>query len=71
MNQNSKKKIKLIDGENIPISDDENNDVVISDNKVVKESDKISPKILKITKKSKANLFDINKNKGLFKNLIY
>ena len=72
MSQNSKNKIKLIDGDNLPISDDENNDIVISDNNVIKESEIISPKILKITKKSKANLFDVNKNKnkGLFKNLM-
>ena len=72
MSQNSKNKIKLIDGDNLPISDDENNDIVISDNNAVKESEITSPKILKITKKSKANLFDVNKNKnkGLFKNLM-
>ena len=70
MSQNSKNKIKLIDGDNLPISDDENNDVVISDNNVIKESDKNTPKILKITKKSKVNLFDKNKNKGIFKNLL-
>ena len=70
MSQNSKNKIKLIDGDNLPISDDENNDVVISDNNAIKESDKNTPKILKITKKSKVNLFDKNKNKGIFKNLL-
>ena len=70
MSQNSKNKIKLIDGDNLPISDDENNDVIISDNNAIKESDKNTPKILKITKKSKANLFDKNKNKGIFKNLL-
>ena len=70
MSQNSKNKIKLIDGDNLPISDDENNDVIISDNNVIKESDKNTPKILKITKKSKVNLFDKNKNKGIFKNLL-
>ena len=70
MSQNSKNKIKLIDGDNLPISDDENNDVIISDNNAIKESDKNTPKILKITKKSKVNLFDKNKNKGIFKNLL-
>ena len=70
MSQNSKNKIKLIDGDNLPISDDENNDVIISDNNAIKESDKNTPKILKITKKSKANLFNKNKNKGIFKNLL-
>ena len=71
MGHNSKNKIKLMDGDNLPVSDDENNnDVIISDNNAMKERDILSPKILKITKKTKLNLFDMNKNKSLFKNLI-
>ena len=74
MNQNSKNKIKLIDGDNLPISDDENNEIIISDNnpketEVNKDKDINSPKILKIIKKSKANILDISKNKGIFKNM--
>ena len=73
MNQ-SKNKIKLIDGDNLPISDDENNDIVISDNnhketEVNKDKDITSPKILKIIKKTKANILDLSKNKGIFKNM--
>ena len=69
MNQ-SKNKIKLIDGDNLPISDEENNEVIISDNnrketEVNKDKEKeiTSPKILKIIKKTKANILDISKNK--------
>ena len=69
MSQTSKNKIKLIDGDNLPVSDEDNNDVVISDNNIAKESEIVSPKILKITKKKKANFFDMSKNKGIFKNL--
>ena len=69
MSQTSKNKIKLIDGDNLPVSDEDNNDVVISDNNIAKESEIVSPKILKITKKTKANFFDMSKNKGIFKNL--
>ena len=69
----SKNKIKLINADNLPISDDENNDIIISDTRAKEtETNKEinAPKILKITKKGKANLIETGKNKGLFKNLV-
>ena len=69
----SKNKIKLINADNLPISDDENNDIIISDTRAKEteiNKDINTPKILKITKKGKANLIETGKNKGLFKNLV-
>ena len=74
MNQSSKNKIKLINADNLPISDDEN--IIFSDTNrkethIKKDNDDISPKILKITKKSKAaNIIEMAKSKGKFKNLV-
>ena len=73
MNATLKNKIKLIDGENLPVSDEENNDFIISENRVKEteaNKDINTPKILKITKKGKPNISEIAKNKGLFKNLV-
>ena len=72
---NSKSKFKQIDGEYLPVSDDENSDKVIAINnnnikEMEKKRDNSSPKILKITKKTKQNLTEIGKNKNLFKNLV-
>ena len=69
----SKNKIKLINADNLPISDDENNDIIISDTRAKEteiNKDINTPKILKITKKGKSNLIETGKNKGLFKNLV-
>ena len=73
MTGNSKNRIKLIDRENLPISDEDNNDIIISENRAKETEinmDINSPKILKITKKGKQNITEIAKNKGLFKNLV-
>ena len=73
MTANSRKKIKLIDADNLPISDEENNDIIISDTRAKEteiNKDINSPKILKITKKGKANAAEVAKNKGLYKNLV-
>ena len=73
MNATLKNKIKLIDGENLPVSDEENNDFIISENRAKEteaNKDINTPKILKITKKGKPNISEIAKNKGLFKNLV-
>ena len=73
MNTTLKNKIKLIDGDNLPVSDEENNDLIIGENKSKEteaNKDINAPKILKITKKGKPNISEIAKNKGLFKNLV-
>ena len=73
MASTSKNKIKLINGDNLPVSDDENNDIIISEYRSKEtevNKDINSPKILKITKKGKANITEIGKNKGIFKNLV-
>ena len=73
MNNTLKNKIKLIDGDNLPVSDEENNDLIIGENKSKEteaNKDINAPKILKITKKGKPNISEIAKNKGLFKNLV-
>ena len=69
----SKNKIKLINGDNLPISDDDNNDIIVSDHRMKDteiNKDVNAPKILKITKKGKTNILEMGKNKGLFKNLV-
>ena len=73
MTSNSKNKIKLINGDNLNVSDDENNDAIISEYRSKEteiNKDINSPKILKITKKGKPNITEIGKNKGIFKNLV-
>ena len=56
MASTSKNKIKLINGDNLPVSDDENNDIIISE--------------YRSKEKGKANITEIGKNKGIFKNLV-
>ena len=57
---------KYADDENIIFSDTNRKETNIK-----KDNDDISPKILKITKKSKAaNIIEMAKSKGKFKNLV-